>query len=418
MRNIEGGVGAPHGFKAAGVAAGIKVSGKKDLALVYSKTDCLAAGMFTTSAVSAAPVRLSQSNLASGEFWRAVVINSGNANACTGRQGETDALEVNRLAAESLGVPPSAVLVASTGVIGVPLPVKPIEEAIDEAVSVSSRAGGSDAAQAIMTTDAYPKQRAVEFELSGTTVRVGAMAKGAGMIAPELTSSGPASAPHATMLAVITTDAAVESTGDLGKFLRQAVEDSFNCISVDGDASTNDSVFLLANGKAGNRPLVFEPGQADSDAFQKAISTVCLDLAQMIVADGEGATKLITYEVKGAATPGDAKSVAKAVAQSLLVKTAFFGRDPNWGRIMAAIGRSGVALRQESVDVYYGSKSGLQQVVAVGAWAKADAEELKKIMDDREITVTIELGDGDGQAVFYGSDLSYEYVKINAEYHT
>lgn len=408
---ISGGVTAPKGFKAAGIACGIKKSGRKDLAVVFSQTPAVAAGVFTSNQMAAAPVALSCATLAAGQSWQAVVINSGNANACTGKQGLADAREMVSLTAGALSLEPESVLVASTGIIGELLPKKEVEKGICLAVKGLSEKGGSDAAEAIMTTDAYPKEFAVEFILNGETVRIGAMAKGAGMIAPELSCHPPL---HATMLAVMTTDAGLASKADALRFLKHAVSRSFNCISIDGDTSTNDSVFLLANGQAGAGVTGSCSDDRKAQVFQEALDFVCLELAKSIVKDGEGATKLATYRVTGAKDDSEAKKVARTVAGSLLVKTALFGQDPNWGRIAAAIGRSGAAVAPSKVEIFFGS----EQVVKNGVSAGFKVEKVKKILEKPEIEVLIKLGLGQGEAVFYGSDLTYDYVKINAEYHT
>lgn len=411
FKTISGGVTSPKGFKAAGVTCGIKKSGRKDLAIVFSESPAVAAGIFTSNQMAAAPVEVSCGSLAAGESWQAVVVNSGNANACTGKQGYADAREMILTMAKTLDLEPETVLVASTGVIGEFLPMEKVKSGIRGAVKGLSLEGGSDAAEAIMTTDAYPKEIAVELNLEGKRARIGAMAKGAGMIAPELTCHPPL---HATMLAVITTDATLSSKVDALKFLKAAADKSFNCISVDGDTSTNDSVFLLANGQAGANSLKFDSGEKDVQVFQEALDFVCLELAKSVVKDGEGATKLVTYRVSGAKSDDEAKAVARSVANSILVKTALFGRDPNWGRIVAAIGRSRATVAPSKVDVFFDD----EKVVGNGTGTSFDPEKIKKLLDKLEIEIRINLGQDKGKAVFYGCDLTYDYVKINAEYRT
>ncbi|MDP1808428.1 MAG: bifunctional glutamate N-acetyltransferase/amino-acid acetyltransferase ArgJ [Actinomycetota bacterium] len=394
------GVTAPKGFEAAGIACGIKASRKKDLALVYSQAPAVAVAAFTDNRVVAAPVTVSKQNL-KGEA-RAIVINSGNANACTGPKGLLDAKAMVRMTAVRLGVESGQVLVASTGIIGRPMPMDKIEAGM-ELLDLSDGPEADIAfARAIMTTDAFPKQLAVEIELSGGTVSIGGVAKGGGMIAPSL-------APHATMIAVVTTDAPVKKH-ELHGHMTAALSKSFNAVTVDGDTSTNDTIFVLANGMAGE----FKLSTADKRVFQEALDYVCVQLAKMIVRDGEGATKLIEYKVVGAKKDADAVKVAKTVANSILVKTAFFGQDPNWGRILAAAGRAGVALDPDDLDV---DINGVP-VVRSGQAADLDVSRAADAMKAEEIQVWINLNQGSCQAVFYGSDLSYDYVKINAEYTT
>lgn len=392
------GVTAPQGFKAAGVNCGIKASGKKDLALVFSEVPAKTTAFFTTNRVAAAPVLVSKTQLQKSKNFSAVVINSGNANACTGPGGISNALEMINLTAAQLSLDSHTVLVASTGIIGTPLPLEKIEKGIILAAKNLSVGGDNEAAQAIMTTDSFSKEMAVEFEVEGKKIRLGAMAKGAGMIAPHL-------APHATMIAVFTTDAYLSSLF-LEKALEDAIGNSFNCISVDGDTSTNDTVFLLANGLAKNEEsaLFFEK-------FQEALNFVSLNLAKMILKDGEGATKLITYKIQGAKNSTGAQMAVKTVANSLLVKTAFFGEELNWGRLMAALGCSGAEIDPGKVDIFLNE----HQIVKNGEGIKeANIQELKEVLARKELEVIINLNQGDAAATFYGCDLSYEYVKINS----
>ena len=398
LQEMEGGVTAPRGLQAAGVTAGVKARGK-DLALIYSPARAAAAGVFTTNRVKAAPVLLTRSRLARGEA-HAVVVNSGNANACTGPEGYRDAVAMAELAAAELGVPPHAVLVASTGIIGQRLPMERLARGIKRAAKNLSPQGGADAARAIMTTDTRPKQLAVEFQLKGRPVRVGAMAKGAGMIGPHL----------ATMLAVITTDALVPAPL-LGQCLGQAVEHSFNCITVEGDTSPNDMVLLLANGQAEAGEISPRRGLR---RFQQALDHVCRGLARAIAADGEGATKLISLTVKGAASFPQARQVALTVANSPLVKTAIFGGDPNWGRVLAAAGRAGVRLKPELLELWIGPA----QVVKAGQATNRDCRRAARALAGPRVDLTLDLNQGNQQATVWTCDLTYGYIELNAEYHT
>lgn len=399
------GVTAPLGFKAAGVACGIKTSGKKDMAIVHSEVPAKVAAAFTSNRVVAAPVTVCRELIGSNSTTQAIVINSGNANACTGKQGYLDALEMSRLAAAELDLK-SNVPVASTGIIGDTLPMDKVRAGIKLAAADLSAEGGVDAANAIMTTDAFSKEAAAETEIDGKTVRIGGMAKGAGMIAPQLV-------PHATMIAVVTTDAAVKPEL-LRRSLISAVNRSFNRSTVDGDTSTNDSAFLLANGLAGNTELGLNSPAADLEKFQKALDYVMIELAKMIVKDGEGATKLISYKITRAKTEADAVNIGMTIANSPLVKTAFFGGDPNWGRILMAAGKAGSDLEPERIALYFGD----EQVVKEGKKMAYDKQKVAQILAAPEIDVTLDLDMGDSEAVCFGSDLSYEYIRINAEYRT
>lgn len=393
------GVTAPKGFKAAGVACGIKTSGKKDLAIIYSEVPAKTTAAFTDNLVVAAPVTASKDNL-KGKA-QAIIINSGNANACTGPKGMLDAQAMIKATSARFAVKPDHVLVASTGIIGRPLPIDRIEAGINLLEANTGEEADIDFTQAIMTTDAFPKQLAVEVELSGGVVSIGGSAKGAGMISPSLT-------PHATMIAVITTDAPLNES-QMQSSMAGALAASFNAVTVDGDTSTNDSFFFMANGRAGE----FELSIADNRIFQEALDYVCLQLAKMIVRDGEGATKVIEYKVVGAKNDTDAVKVAKTAANSILVKTAFFGQNPNWGRILAAAGRAGVEISPDDVDIDINGTPMVRSGQAAGHDMSAAAAQMKA----EEIQVWINLNQGGGQAVFYGSDLSYEYIKINAEYN-
>lgn len=406
MQQLENGaVTSPVGFSAGSVAAGIKYPDRLDLTLVVSERPCAAAGVFTQNQVAAAPVLVSRANLAAAQTAiRAVVANAGNANACTGAPGLADARVVGEETAAVLGCAPEQVLILSTGVIGAPLPMDKVRAGIREAAQTLTPDGGALAAQAIMTTDTHPKQMAVRVELSDGPVTIGGMAKGSGMIHPNM----------ATMLAVLTTDAVVPADL-LEGILATAVSQSFNRISVDGDTSTNDTVFLLANGAGGAAMKT----AADQEKMREAITAVCTALAQRIVRDGEGATKFVTLRVTGAAGPAAAHRVAETIATSPLVKTAFAGSDANWGRILAAAGRAGVTFDQNQTALWIAAPDEEPlQLVAGGtptAYAEADAA---RIFTEAEIDVTLQIGDGPGEATMWTTDLTHEYVTINADYRT
>jgi len=394
-------VTSARGFRAAGVKAGIKPgSDKRDLGLVHSVAPASAAAVYTTNRVQAAPIAVDREHLAAGKA-RAVVLNSGNANACTGRQGVADARRMCQVAAEALGLAAEEVLVCSTGVIGVRLPMEAIERGIPDAAAALSEEGGPDAAEAIMTTDTVPKTWAVELELGDRTVRIGGMAKGAGMIAPDM----------ATMLAVIATDAGVEP-GLLRELLVRAVRRSFNCITVDGDMSTNDTVIVMANGAAEGQQLA--AGTPEVETFYAGLEEVCRQLSRKIARDGEGATKLIAVRVRGARSEREARQVGLAVANSNLVKTAVFGCDPNWGRILCATGYAGVELDPDQVEVALCGT----RIYGDGAGQEFDEKALSQTMRAEEIPVEIDLKTGPAEAEVFTCDLSYEYVRINAEYTT
>jgi len=396
---IEGGITAPRGFLAAGVHAGIKRQ-KKDIAIVYSERPCSAAGMFTTNRVKAAPLLVTKERLNGGPI-RAIVVNSGNANACTGERGLEDARAMASLCARALGVGEAEVLVASTGVIGVPLPMEKIAAGIDQAARALSVEGAHDAALGILTTDTRTKEVAVQCDVDGVTFRIGGMAKGSGMIHPNM----------ATMLAFLSTDAAV-APEFLDEQLRAAVDVTFNMITVDGDTSTNDMVLILANG-AEERARI-EPGTPLAAAFSRALRLVCTELAKMIAADGEGATKLIEVRVRGARTERDARLVVKAVSGSSLVKTAVYGEDANWGRILCATGYSGAEFDPERTTVYLGDVKVFEHGVPVAF----DEAEAKRALSGSSVTITVDLGEGEAEATGWTCDLTYDYVKINASYRT
>lgn len=395
---IEGGVTAAKGFRAAGIHCGIKEQ-KKDLALLVSDTLASAAGMFTTNAVRAAPVLVSQERIQSG-VARAIVMNSGNANACTGGQGVRDAEEMAALTAQALGVAEEFVFVASTGVIGIPLPMMPIRSGIPAVVAELST-DGDTAAEAILTTDAFPKTAAVQLEIGGEVVTIGGMTKGAGMIHPQM----------ATTLAFVTTDAVIPAPL-LRKALRHAVNASFNCISVDGDTSTNDSIFLLSSGLAGRPPMLEEDDQFLR--FRSALTDVTTQLAKLIVRDGEGATKVVTLTMKGATSQRDAKRAAQAAMTSPLVKTMLYGGEPNWGRLLAAVGRSGAPVAEDRISVWIGGV----QVVRNGVGISPNMSEAAEAMRAMEYEIVIDLQQGSGEFTGWTSDLNDTYVKINSGYMT
>jgi len=397
---IKGGVTAPVGFKAAGVSCGIKASGKKDVAVIFSEVSAKTSAVFTTNKMAAAPVHFSRCNTRNG-ICQAVVTNSGNANACTGLKGEEDALEMLDKAAEALGIRSQNVIVASTGIIGIPLPMDKIKKGITGVVPLLSKEAHADAAEAIMTTDTYSKEIAVQFEFRGKTVTIGGMAKGSGMIAPNM----------ATMLAFLTTDINICRTC-LNAGLFEAVNKSFNMITVDGETSTNDMVAILANGKAGNEELIL--GDDDCGIFEEALNYVTTELAKMIVKDGEGITKFIEIDVKGAKTGEDAKKAAMAIANSNLVKTAFFGEDANWGRIISAIGHSMAEIDPDTIDIYFDDA----QVVKDSVGVSCDEKEIDKILKKKEIKLIVDLHIGNENVTVWTCDLSHDYVNINASYRT
>lgn len=394
------GVTFAKGFTAAGVKAGIKKSGNLDVAVIYTKTQAVVAGTFTQNKVAAAPVYVSKEVVATGTA-HAIVANAGCANACTGQQGLDDAHKMAQIAADELGVNANDVIVGSTGVIGVNLPMDKLEAGIKDAVANLSVDGSDNAGRAIITTDTHSKSVTCEFELSGKTVRMGAIAKGSGMIRPNM----------ATMLCYITTDIAIDQAL-LQKAVSGCVEKSFNMISVDGDMSTNDMVIVLANGEANNAKITEE--NADYQIFFDKLMMLCTELAKQIAADGEGASKFLTINVKGAKSFADAKTVGMAIANSPLVKTAFFGEDPNWGRVICAVGYSGADMVPEKTVVKFGGIT----IFANGTGATYDEKALAHVMKEKDIVIDIELNMGQEDATVWSCDLSYEYVKINGEYHT
>lgn len=390
---------AIQGFTASAVAAGLKKEKALDLALIFSEKEAAAAGVFTNNKVKAAPVLISREHIAEGKA-RAIVANAGNANACNGKTGLDDARRTTELLAGALGLRPKEVLVASTGVIGKPMNMEAISNAVPSLVEALSPEGIPLAAQAIMTTDSFPKMSGFGGRAGDRPYRILGISKGAGMIMPDM----------ATMLSFILTDISADASY-LKEVLVSSVETTFNRISVDGDTSTNDTVFILANGMAGNSSL----SKADDREFRRGLETVMAELARMMVKDGEGATKLVPVEIKGAFSSSDAIKAARAVANSFLVKTAFYGKDPNWGRIMAALGRADIVMKEEKVDIWLEDV----QIVAggVGKGDQAEAMAAERMVGE-VFTLTIDLHQGDFQDRVLTCDLTHEYVTINADYRT
>jgi glutamate N-acetyltransferase/amino-acid N-acetyltransferase len=389
------------GFSFSTVEAAIKIAGRKDLALIFSEVPAIAAAVFTTSTVKAAPVLVSREHIASG-FAQALVVNSGNANACTGEAGMKVALETTQLVAHALGIDAAAVQVCSTGVIGVQMPMERIQNAIPALVDGLSSGTLDDIAQAIMTTDTFPKMEASSGQAGGVSYTVAGIAKGAGMIMPNM----------ATMLSLIITDAVIEPTF-LQQSFRGAVDNSFNAITVDGDMSTNDTCLIMANGMAENP--VITAGSAEGHSFALILNDVLLSLAKQIVKDGEGATKFVEIRVTGARDDSDAKRAAMAIANSSLVKTAFFGQDANWGRIFAAVGYSGAEVDQSQLSLNFNEVCMARNGIFAGEDAEVRGTEVLK---QKEFTVSVDLGIGSGTATVYTSDLTHEYININADYRS
>lgn len=401
MKKIDCWVTTPQGFLAAGVKAGIKASGNHDVAVIYSTVPAATGAVFTQNKMCAAPVLVSR-KVAAKPYAQAIVVNSGCANACTGEQGLKDAEAMQAQAAELLGVEPEAVYVCSTGVIGHFMPMDKVAQGIADAVDAMDESEGESCAMAIQTTDTFIKHAAYEFEIGGKICKIAGIAKGAGMIHPNM----------ATMLTFLTTDAAV-APDVLKRAVKAAADKSFNMIVVDGDTSTNDSMIVLANGLAENEIILSEE-HPDYPAFFEALLACAQDLAKMIARDGEGATKFLEVNVCGAATWDEAKTAAMAIAKSPLVKTAFFGKDPNWGRIVCAAGYSGAAMQPDKVNLEIGGV----RLVEHGMNCNVPLESLKDIMEQHDISMKIDLGAGCEEATVWTCDFSYEYVKINGEYHT
>lgn len=407
MKIIEGGVTAAAGFKAASTAAGIKYQERQDMALIYSEIPCRAAGTFTANIVKAAPVKWDQEIVRSSAWAQAVVVNAGIANACTGAEGYGYCHETAVRAAELLKIPEDSVLVASTGVIGMQLPMERIKAGITAMVPAlgSDIESGTAAAKAIMTTDTVKKEVAVTVAIGGKTVTIGGMCKGSGMIHPDM----------CTMLAFVTTDAAI-SKQLLQEALSEDIKDTYNMISVDGDTSTNDTVLLLANGLAGN-PEITEKNE-DYQIFCKALNFINETLAKKMAGDGEGCTALFEVTITGAKTKAQAKVLAKAVITSSLTKAAIFGHDANWGRILCAMGYSGAQFNPEQVDLYFKSAAGNMQIIKDGVAVNYSEEEATKILSEPEVTAVADIHMGDQTATAWGCDLTFDYVKINADYRS
>jgi glutamate N-acetyltransferase/amino-acid N-acetyltransferase len=397
----EGGVTSPLGFQAGAARASIKKLGRYDIAVVVSQVPAVAAGVFTTNKFQAAPVQVSRKHLTQEEVI-GLVVNSGCANACTGLQGLKNAEEMTIAVAEALGYKANEVMVASTGVIGVPLPMERVIKGINEACTKLSNNNGKIAAQAIMTTDTFEKEAAVQFELEGKTITLGAMAKGSGMIHPDM----------ATLLSFVTTDIAITKKC-LREALLEANRDSFNMVTVDRDTSTNDSLIILANGQAGNL-LISEIESVGYKSFRDALTYLCTEMAKMIARDGEGATKLIEVQVLEAYTDEDARKAARSIASSNLVKTAIFGEDANWGRIICALGYSGAEFNPDLVDIYIGDL----KVAVNGEGLSFDEEAATDILKNETIIIKVVLKQGLAKSKAWGCDLTYEYIKINGEYRT
>ena len=404
MKLIEGGVTAAQGFSASGIHCGIRRNtSKNDLSLIVSSTPASAAAVYTTNLVKGAPLTVTKAHIADGKA-QAIICNSGNANTCN-----ADGIEIAEgmaaLVAEKTAVNASDVVVASTGVIGQPLSLDPIRNGMDELVGKLSESGSRDAALGIMTTDTVPKEVAVEFTLGGKTCRIGGIAKGSGMIHPNM----------ATMLVFITTDCAI-APELLQKALSGDIQNTFNMISIDGDTSTNDMVVVLANGLAGNAEITSE--DEDFTAFMQALNTVTVGLCRMIAGDGEGATKLLECQVSGAKTLDTAKTVAKSVICSSLLKAAMFGADANWGRVLCAIGYSGADVDVNKINVSFRSNKGTITVCENGAGIAFSEEKAKEILLEKEIEILVALNDGEYDSTAWGCDLTYDYVKINGDYRT
>lgn len=407
MNIITGGVTAAIGFEAAGVEAGIKYKNRKDMAMIYSQKPCILAGTFTSNVVKAAPVLWDKKVVEESPFGQAVIINAGIANACTGKEGYSYCDKTAKAAAKALHIPENAVLVASTGVIGMQLPIDRIEDGVEKLAEgkADTPEAGTQAAEAIMTTDTRSKQVAAEIEVGGKKVTLGGMCKGSGMIHPNM----------CTMLAFVTTDAVI-SKELLTKALKEDVVDTFNMISVDGDTSTNDTLLIMANGMAEN-PEIRE-GTPEFEEFKEALHYINESLAKMMAGDGEGATALLEVKVTCADTKENARILSKSVVCSSLVKAMIYGHDANAGRILCALGYSGVQFDPEKIDLYFESKAGKIQIYQDGVAVDFSEEEATKILTEPEVTILVDMKMGCESAVAWGCDLTYDYVKINADYRS
>ena len=407
MKKIQGGVTAAKGFEAAGVAAEIKYKGRTDMAIVYSQMPCKAAGTFTTNVAKAAPVKWDQKVVKESEYAQVVIVNSGIANACTGAEGYGYCQDTADKASEVFGIPADAVLLGSTGVIGKQLPIDRIQAGVEKLAAVKSDSieAGTEAAKAIMTTDTCEKELAVEIEIGGKTVTIGGMAKGSGMIHPNM----------CTMLSFITTDAVISKPA-LQKALSDDVDDTYNMISVDGDTSTNDTVLVLANGMAGNEEIA--EGTDDYKKFAEALHVINEYLAKKIAGDGEGATALFEVNIVGAETKEQAVLLSKAIACSNLTKTAIAGHDANWGRIICAMGYSGAQFDPEKVDLFFESEAGKIQIAENGVALDFSEEKATEILSQPVVIATADVKMGDAKATAWGCDLTHGYIEINADYRS
>lgn len=406
MMTIRGGVTAAKGFLASGIKAGIKKSGKKDLALLCSEIPAVAAAAFTSNRFMASPVKISKMHI-NNRTHQAIIVNAGNANCANGRTGDKDAISMAGFIADAMALDKKEVLVASTGIIGHRLPIAKVKSAVNRLMIELSVKGGKDFAEAIMTTDTVAKEVAVKIKLGGSTVTIGGACKGVGMIYPEMVTEK-----HATMLAFITTDASI-SKSMLEQALDEGIEDSFNAVSVDGDMSTNDSCFVLANGLAGNR--IIKTKGKDYAVFAKALGFVMTSLSKKMAKDGEGATKMIEIEVAGAKNKEDAKKIARKISLSNLFKCCVNGGDPNWGRLAAAAGAAGVEFNPDRTDIYLGNVKALSNGSSISNFDRKKAR--KEFLKD-EVSVKIDLKSGNARATAWTCDFSKEYVSINAEYST
>ncbi len=407
MEVITGGVAAAKGFEAAGYEAGIKYENRKDMALVYSQNPCVAAGVFTSNVAKAAPVRWDKNVVTNSPYAQAVIVNTGIANAGTGTAGYNCCRQTAECVAEGLGIPLDSVLVASTGVIGMQIPMDKITAGIGNLIGMKTAGeqAGTTAATAIMTTDTVPKEAAVRLEIGGKTVTVGGMCKGSGMIHPNMS----------TMLGFVTTDLAI-SKQLLQEALSMDVQDTFNMVSIDGDTSTNDTLIVLANGMAGNEEIINKDDNYYK--FLEALHYVNETLAKKMAGDGEGATALFEAKVMNAKSKEEAKLLSKSVICSSLTKAAIFGHDANWGRILCALGNAGVSFDPDKIDIYFEGESGRIQICKEGVAADYSEAEATKILSDPEVRVLVDMKMGDAQACAWGCDLTYDYVKINADYRS
>ena len=407
MKQIEGGVTAAKGFEAAGVEAGIKYKDRKDMALIYSQKPCVLAGTFTSNVVKAAPVLWDKKVVEESPFGQAVIVNAGIANACTGKEGYEYCKKTALRASALMGIPEESILVASTGVIGMQLPIDRIEAGIEKLVKAKADTieAGRQAAEAIMTTDTRSKQVAVEIDLNGIKVTLGGMSKGSGMIHPNM----------CTMLAFITTDAVISKEA-LTKVVKEDVLDTFNMISVDGDTSTNDTLLVMANGMAENEEI--KEGTPEYEAFKEALHYINETLAKMMAGDGEGATALLEAKVIGAATKEDARRLSRSVVCSNLTKAAIYGHDANFGRMICALGYSGVSFDPNKIELFFESKAGRIQVCKDGISTNYSEEEASRILSESEVTILADMKMGNETATAWGCDLTYDYVKINADYRS